>query len=829
MQIHAYRVSPPTSRATHSDLEIFCLWNPKQLSPFVPQDQDLLNYPLTIMSFDIEVHSDYKQWRNPEVIEFPKPTNTGDYVLCFAATVWNTTTDARERVAFCLGDTILPTLMDEKATLYRYPTEVLLLEAVRDWCILRGIFIYSGYNIKEFDWWYMFERMTLLSPSSRFFYWSNVINSRCFFEKKNRYPTMSGYINIDLLPEFRRRLKLDTYSLNAVSMYSLGKKKIDMPAAEQFRLENTNDPVNRGKIIEYCLRDTYLPIELLKHYLLVEDFMELSKVTRVFTDELLNKGQMYRVSSLLFNKIRERKFAISNLDFVTSNGYKGAFVLPIDPGYYKNVVILDFAALYPNIIIALNLCYSTLLKPGQPRYPHIKYRTIATDLGEVTFAQNLPGILPLVCKTLLEARGRAKKKLKSAKQQAEDAKTDEERKRFLSEAAVLKARELNLKLASNSIYGFTGTGADMNDWSCLQIAAATTTMGRQLIQDCKHWTENELQLCGSQVIGGDTDSIFVIFSDLPDTTEGFVRSFELGAQLAQRITAKIQETMGESMHLEFEKVCRRVLMFQKKCRVAVSSETPLESELKLDAKGVAGVRRSFCIFQRNLFWDVVKAILIDMDVQKSLRILEEKMSMLCDRKVPVDELILTTNLSAKYANPASAVAFIIAKKIEERQPGYGPKPGNRLSFFTMCGRASAKVAEKVEDAAYVQEQGLESRIDLSDYIRKLQNTFEMIYKLFPVPVQRQATKLLSTYYMKAYNVSYGLRTIFDFFGPTSTSPSLPPPPPPPQPTPLPPPKQVKRSNQSFFKTTTPITATATKSKKKKRKSAAAAVRVNVKF
>lgn len=43
-------------------------------------------------------------------------------------------------------------------------------------------------------------------------------------------------------------------------------------------------------------------------------------------------------------------------------GYEGATVLEAKQGFYRDpVATLDFASLYPSIMMAHNLCYSTLL------------------------------------------------------------------------------------------------------------------------------------------------------------------------------------------------------------------------------------------------------------------------------------------------------------------------------------------------------------------------------------------------------------------------------------------------------------------------------------
>ena len=48
--------------------------------------------------------------------------------------------------------------------------------------------------------------------------------------------------------------------------------------------------------------------------------------------------------------------------------YEGATVLEPKAGYYdKPVATLDFASLYPSIMMAHNLCYTTLLPKGQEK------------------------------------------------------------------------------------------------------------------------------------------------------------------------------------------------------------------------------------------------------------------------------------------------------------------------------------------------------------------------------------------------------------------------------------------------------------------------------
>lgn len=49
--------------------------------------------------------------------------------------------------------------------------------------------------------------------------------------------------------------------------------------------------------------------------------------------------------------------------------YEGATVLEPKAGYYaKPVATLDFASLYPSIMMAHNLCYTTLVPKGHEKH-----------------------------------------------------------------------------------------------------------------------------------------------------------------------------------------------------------------------------------------------------------------------------------------------------------------------------------------------------------------------------------------------------------------------------------------------------------------------------
>ena len=315
-----------------------------------------------------------------------------------------------------------------------------------------------------------------------------------------------------------------------------------------------------------------------------------------------NSGQSIKVFSQLLRKARQRGFIIPVVkpkggpggpggggDAV---GYEGATVLEPKVGFYKTpVATLDFASLYPSIMMAHNLCYTTLLTPAQAAAlpPDAYERSPSGDCfvrGSVA-----RGILPEILEELLAARKRARADLKR--------ETDPFKR------AVLDGRQLALKVSANSVYGFTG--ATVGKMPCLAISATTTAYGRQMIEATRAWVQAEF--CAAkgrtpvdcEVIYGDTDSVMVNFK-VPDVATAMA----LGQQAADLISAKFPPPVK----LEFEKVYFPYLLMNKK-RYAGLLWTKPEKWDKMDSKGIETVRRDNCGLVRQVVATCLDKILIE--------------------------------------------------------------------------------------------------------------------------------------------------------------------------------------------------------------------------
>lgn len=95
--------------------------------------------------------------------------------------------------------------------------------------------------------------------------------------------------------------------------------------------------------------------------------------------------------------------------------FEGAIVIDPKRGFYTHpIATLDFASLYPSIMMAHNLCYTTLI-PGD-QYKKFDPKDIEqTPNGDYFLrTEKKKGILPTILEELLTARKKAKKELKEA-------------------------------------------------------------------------------------------------------------------------------------------------------------------------------------------------------------------------------------------------------------------------------------------------------------------------------------------------------------------------------------------------------------------------------
>jgi DNA polymerase delta subunit 1 len=369
-------------------------------------------------------------------------------------------------------------------------------------------------------------------------------------------------------------------------------------------------------------------------------------------------------------------------------------------GYYdKPIATLDFASLYPSIMMAHNLCYCTLLQPDQIASVDPEQVTKTPNGCYFVKKDSQQGLLPMILEELLAARKRAKK----AMAEADHPLTK----------SVLNGRQLALKMSANSVYGFTG--ATVGVLPCLEISSSVTAFGRTMIDHTKEMVEERYTIekghaHDAQIIYGDTDSVFVKFG-----TDSVEEAMRLGSEAADMVS----ETFLRPIKLEFEKVYFPFLLMNKK-RYAGLHWTKPEIHDKLDAKGIETVRRDNCGLVRQMVQTCLDTILLDKSIDGATDYVKRMIADLLQNKIDLSMLIITKSLGrgANREDYGSKQAHVeLAERMRKRDPNTAPSTGDRVPYVMVIGAKGAKAYEKSEDPLYVLENNLP--IDVEFYMRQL--------------------------------------------------------------------------------------------------------------
>tara|TARA_B110000977_G_scaffold28977_1_gene37460 strand:+ start:593 stop:3364 length:2772 start_codon:yes stop_codon:yes gene_type:complete len=676
------------SNLAHVTIDLFCN-NWETLTPIKSDDVA----PFVVASFDIE--------SNSSTGKFPNADISGD--ACFQIAVSLCTPDTDEpydKTCFCYKKTDADL---DGSTILSYDTEKEMLEAFRNYIITQDIDIMTGWNIFGFDLEYIYKRAIKVGCSRTFFNLGRFKNeesemvykrlsSSALGDNMLKLLPMSGRFIFDLFHEVKKGYKLDSYKLNNVSKHYLGDQKIDMSPKEMFARFAEGDPVKLRDVAEYCIKDTLLPHRLVKRLCTLLNLLEMAKATWVPISFLVERGQQIKVFSQLTKKAREMGFMVPTIRYgsIPPVPYEGATVLEAQAGaYYTPITALDFEGLYPSIMMAHNLCYSTFVM-DERRYgniPGINYETFDLNGNVYKFAQDVPSLLPSILAELKQFRKQAKKDMASATG-------------FMKE--VYNGKQLAYKISMNSIYGFTGAGKGI--LPCVPIASTTTFKGRDMIEETKTYVETNYP--GAKVRYGDTDSVMIEF-DVGGRTgmEAIEYSWELGEQAAEACTALFKKPNN----LELEKVYCPYFLYSKKRYAAKLWTKDKQGKMNMDyidIKGLQVVRRDNTMFVREVCKELLDVVLESSDTGPPKQLALERAINLLEGDIPNDKLTLSQQLGDSYKNP-NLPHVRVRDKMRERQPGSEPQSGDRVPYLLVkTDNPKARAFEKSEDPAFVEEHNI---------------------------------------------------------------------------------------------------------------------------
>jgi len=648
--------------------------DPKEFKEFISEWADLLNQPIPRIkrvSVDIEVEAEIGRIPDPKIAERKvtaiglKGTNGFDQIFVLR-------TDETDEGINDLAQNI-------KVTFYEQSKEKeMILDAFR---IIEEFPFVVTYNGDEFDLPYLYNRAERLGIKNE--------NNPLYMMKDSA--TLKHGVHLDLYRTLSNRSfqiyafsqKYTDFSLNSVSKALLNKEKID------YGLEF--DELNLYQIAKYCYNDALLTYELtsFNNDLLMDLLIIIARIGRMPIDDIARMGVSQWIRSLLYYEHRQRNALIPKREElerrsegVLSNAvikdkkYRGGLVVDPKEGIHFDVVVMDFASLYPSIIKVRNISYETV----RCSHDECKKNTIPGTNHWACTRKN--GLTAIIIGSLRDLRVNYYKTLSK-----KETLTDEQRQQY---TVVSQA----LKVILNASYGVMG--AEIFPLYFLPAAEATTAIGRYTILE----TIKNCEAVGIEVIYGDTDSLFI----KKPTDEQIHIVIE-------------QAKKDHGVDLEIDKVYRYcVLSNRKKNYLGVTKAGVV------DVKGLTGKKSHTPPFIRKLFYellDVLSTVKTLEDFEKAKKQIADKIST-CAKKVELKEIPLedlTFNVMISKA-PSEYIKTIpqhiqAAKQLESIRE---VKKGDKISYVKIINKPGVRPVEMAK----------KEEIDSKKYMEFMEATLDQI-------------------------------------------------------------------------------------------------------
>jgi len=461
---------------------------------------------------------------------------------------------------------------------------------------------------------------------------------------------------------------------------------------------------------------------------------ELARVFGIDFFSVLSRGSQYRVESMLLRLAHTQNYiAISpGSQQVASQPAMECLPLVMEPQsrfYADPVVVLDFQSLYPSMIIAYNLCFSTCLGKVTPSKANtlgvssyspdpyvlqiVKNEILLTPNGVMYVSPKVrTGILPRLLEEILSTRIMVKQAMK----------------RLLPSQQVLhrifNARQLALKLIANVTYGYTAAGFS-GRMPCAEIADSIVQCGRSTLERAISFV-NAHDKWKAKVIYCDTDSLFVLLKG-----RTVKESFRIGNEIASAITAMNPNPVT----LKMEKVYHPCFLLTKKRYVGYSYESPEQTEPIFDAKGIETVRRDTCEAVAKTMEKSLRLFFEHQDLSEVKVYLQRQWSRILSGRVSLKDFVFAKEVRlGTYATRGSSSlppAAIVATKAMRADPRAEPRYAERIPYVVIHGEPGARLIDMVVDP--MELLAIDSPFRLNDlyYINKqiipaLQRVFGLV-------------------------------------------------------------------------------------------------------
>ena len=645
--------------------------NGEEFKDFISEWADLLNQPIPKIkrvSVDIEVEAEIGRIPDPKIAE-KKVTAVGFKGTDFDE-IFVLRTEGTEEGKNELASNVKVVFYDDE--------KEMIADAFK---VISEFAFVVTYNGDEFDLPYLYNRAEKLG----------IKNSDNPLYMMRDSATLKHGVHLDLYRTLSNRSfqiyafsqKYTDFSLNSVSKALLNKEKID------YGLEL--DALNLYQTANYCYNDALLTYELTSFNsdLLMNLLIIIARIGRMPIDDIARMGVSQWIRSLLYyehrqtnslipkrEELQKRSEGVMSDAVIKDKKYRGGLVVEPKEGIHFNVVVMDFASLYPSIIKVRNLSYETV----RCSHEECKKNTIPQTNHWACSKKN--GMTAIIIGSLRDLRVNYYKSLSK-----KETLTEEQRQQY---TVVSQA----LKVILNASYGVMG--AEIFPLYFLPAAEATTAIGRYTILE----TIKKCEKFGIEVLYGDTDSLFI----KNPTDEQIEKVIE-------------QAKKDHGVDLEIDKVYRYcVLSNRKKNYLGVTKAG------KVDVKGLTGKKSHTPPFIKKLFYellDVLSKVENLDDFNKAKKQISDKIATCAkkveEKEIPLEDLTFNVMISKAPSEYVKTVPQHIraAKLLESIRE---VKKGDRISYVKILNKPGVKPVEMAR----------KEEIDSKKYMEFMESTLEQI-------------------------------------------------------------------------------------------------------
>ena len=501
--------------------------------------------------------------------------------------------------------------------------------------------IIVGYNSNGFDWPYLLQRSNVLGIQL------DVGRVRGGIPRTSVYGHISvpGRLNVDLYNFAEEIPEVKIKSLEEVSDYLGIMKKSERVLIPWYELyKYWDDKGKRDILLKYARDDVVSTMGLAEKFLPFA--MQLSSLTGLPLDQVGAASVGFRLEWYLMRAAYKFNELVPNRVERPYEPYRGAIVLEPERGVHENIAVLDFSAMYPNLMIKYNIgpdtfVYGECSEEECYIIPGLGYR----------FRKHPPGFYKMVLETLLKLRKKVREEMKKLPKDS-------------PEYRVLDERQKALKVLANASYGYMGwVGAR---WYFREGAEAVTALGRETIRRAIDIAKS----LGLKVIYGDTDSLFVTYD------EAKIKEF----------IKRVQEELG--LEIKVDKLYKRVFFTEAKKRYI-----GLTTDGSIDIVGFEAVRGDWAEIAKEVQEEVAKIVLREGKVDEAVSYVKDVIRDLREGKIPIEKLVIWKSITKRLEEySVDAPHVVAAKRLIEA--------GGKIEVGDKIGYVIVKGMGKISSRAY---------------------------------------------------------------------------------------------------------------------------------